>query len=133
MEHPRWNDELKRYTMKVYTPEQAIMIREAMKMVSADDEKDLNASAPSDEDIAEIFDFPEAKSATISVVAEFDFDGDVTKAIGGDTYPWKDELNKKSFAFNKIPRAWPPTNSSDLTGTVWDRSLGRLSKPPTKN
>ena len=39
----RWNDSLKCYTAKVWTPEQAIMLREAMKMVSEQDEADLAA------------------------------------------------------------------------------------------
>ena len=37
-EVPRFNTELKTYTFKVYAPEQAIMVREAAKMVCAEDE-----------------------------------------------------------------------------------------------
>ena len=44
-----------------------------MKMVSEEDEADL-ASAPTDEDIAEVFNFEEAKSVDIQVIAEFDKD-----------------------------------------------------------
>ena len=98
---PRWNDELKVYTAKIYTAEQAIMIREAQKMVSAEDEADL-ANALTDEEIVEVFDFPEAKPAAINIIAEFAKDGEDTIAIGGTTYPWKDTLTEKGFKFDRV-------------------------------
>ena len=67
----RWNDEIKLYTAKVYTPEQVIKIRECMKTVSKDDEADLTESAPTDDEIFEVFDFDERKSVDIRIIAEF--------------------------------------------------------------
>ena len=67
-EVPRFNEELKKYTYKVYSPEQAIMLREQAKMVSALDEKAFNESAPTDEEIRAVFDFPEFKGVVIHKV-----------------------------------------------------------------
>ena len=67
-EYLRFNFELKEYTTRVYTPEQAILVREAAKTVSAECETALNESAPSDEDIYEIFNFPELKAPDITKV-----------------------------------------------------------------
>ena len=83
----RWNDEptMKAYTGVVCTVEQAIMLREALKMVSAEDEKDVTANGPTDEEIAAVFDFPEANTADIDIIKSFDLDGEDTVAIGKDT------------------------------------------------
>jgi len=45
-EHLRFNTELKLYTAKVYSPEQAIMVREAAKMVCDEDEVTPRLSVP---------------------------------------------------------------------------------------
>ena len=71
-----------------------------MKMVSEEDEADL-ATAPTDEDIAEVFNFDEAKSVDIQVIAEFDKDGENMVAIGGTTYPFKDILVLHGFQFDR--------------------------------
>ena len=82
------------------------MIREAMKMVSEQDEADL-ADAPTDEEIADVFDFEDANPVNINIVAEFNMNGDVTKAIGGATYAFKDLLTKKGFEFDRaITKMW---------------------------
>ena len=100
MEVMRWNTELKTYRAKIYSAKQAKMIRDAMKAVSADDEEDLETNGPTDEDIDQVFDFEEYKPAEISIILEFELDGEMTKAIGGMTFPWKDILQEIGFTFS---------------------------------
>ena len=115
VENLRWNDQLKLYTAKVFTPEQAVMIREAMKMVAAEDEADLQATAPTDEDISDIFDFPEAKSTDIDMIASIEVDGDEKTAIGGDTYAFKDLIKKAGFEFDGTKMMWLAPVDTDTT------------------
>ena len=102
----RWNDEMKLYTAKVYTPEQVIKIRESMKTVSKEGESDLTESAPTDDEIFEVFDFDERKSVDIRIIAEFNHDGENTVAIGGATYPFKNILMKEGFEFDGVTTYW---------------------------
>ena len=48
----------------------------------------LALGADPDEDIAEVFNFEEAKSVDIQLIAEFDKDGENMVAICGTTYPF---------------------------------------------
>ena len=105
-ERVRWNDELKKFTAKVCTPEQVIMIREAMKMVSEKDEEDLNESAPTDEDIADVFDFAEVKSTTINIIECIDVNGEEKKAIAGATYQFKTKITNAGFNFDRTINMW---------------------------
>ena len=114
------------------------MVREAMKMVSEQDEKDLNETAPSDEDIAEIFNFPEAKSTAIAIINEVDNDN---MGIAGDTFPFKEYIKDAGFIFNRDKttcgwRPWAPTSRrsrrcSTSTGSMW-RSTTRQPRPRTR-
>ena len=76
-----------------------------MKMVSEEDEADL-ATAPTEEDIAEVFNFDEAKSVDIQLIAEFDQYGENMVAIGGTTYPFKDILVFHGFQFDRTMHFW---------------------------
>ena len=58
IERARWNDEIVKYTLRAWSVEQAIMYGEALKMVSAEAEADINKFGPTDDQIAEVFDFP---------------------------------------------------------------------------
>ena len=111
----RWNDEpsIKAYTGPISTVEQAIMLREALKMVSPEDEKDIIANGPTDEEIAAVFDFPEVKTAHIEIVKSFDLDGEDTVAIGKDTYVWKNILDKKGFKFEFVTKMWHAPAGTD--------------------
>ena len=111
----RWNDELKVYTAPVHTYEEAIMVREAMKMVSEKDEEDLMESAPTDEDIGEIFTFPEVKDTTISIINEFDVDGNTNIAIAGSTYPFKDMIKDNGFTFHRDGQMWIAPLGTDIS------------------
>ena len=112
----RWNDEMKIYTGKVWTPEQAIKVREAMKMVSEEDEADLTdgvPGVPTDEEIYDVFDFEQAKSVDIQLIAEFDNDGEETVAVGGCTFAWKDVLMEHGFEFDGRTRMWHAPAGTD--------------------
>ena len=111
----RWNDELKVYTAPVHTYEEAIMVREAMKMVSEKDEEDLMEAAPTDEDIGEIFNFPEAKDTTISIINEFDVDGDAKVAIAGTTFPFKEMIKEYGFTFHRDTNMWIAPIGTDIS------------------
>ena len=97
-------------------------------MVSEEDEADL-ATAPTDEDIAEVFNFEEAKSVDIQVIAEFDKDGENMVAIGGTTYPFKDILVFHGFQFDRTTMFWlapAGTDTEDIETMMLD---GRLRLP----
>ena len=94
----RFNDETKLYSVKVANVKTAIAVRESMKMVSAEDEKDLDATAPTGEDINEIFDFEEAHSNVINIIGSIDLNGTDT-TLG-----------------SKVPRSISRTSSRKLTG-----------------
>lgn len=115
----RWNtaSEGGSYTARVNTVEEAILVREAMKMVSEQDENDLNESGPTDEDIAAVFDFEEAKSTTITIVKQFTVNDEIKKAIAGDSYPFKDHIKDAGFSWNPELSMWlapPDTETEDL-------------------
>ena len=84
-ERLRWNDELKLYTAKVYTPEQAIMVLDNMREVSEECEKSL-ADISVDESI-----FDDAKEATITMFP-LEVEGTMMLALAGTAYPWGDML-----------------------------------------
>ena len=88
------------------------MVREAMKMVSEQDEKDLNETAPSDEDIAEIFNFPEAKSTAIAIINEV---GDDNMGIAGDTFPFKEYIKDAGFMFDRDKIMWVAPMGTDIS------------------
>ena len=103
----KWNDELKLFTGQVHSAEEAIKVREAMKMVSEPDEKELTATGPTDEEIAAVFDFPEVDEVNINIIESFvTDDGEDTKAIGGNTYPWHQPLKALGFKFSRITMMW---------------------------
>ena len=91
------------------------MVREAMKMVSEKDEQDLMESAPTDEDIGEIFTFPEVKDTTISIINEFDVDGNANIAIAGSTYPFKDIIKDNGFTFHRDGQMWIAPLGTDIS------------------
>ena len=99
-ERLRWNDELKLYTAKVYTPEQAIMVLDNMREVSEECEKSL-AHISVDESI-----FDDAKEASITMFP-LEVDGKMTLAVGGTTFPWGDKLKKEKFSFEHIVNGEP--------------------------
>ena len=111
----RWNDAVKFFTATVHTVEEAIMVREAMKMVSEEDEKDLLETAPTDEDIEEIFNFPEAKDTTISIISEVDIDGEPMMALAGFTYPFKDDIKEVGFNFYGANNMWIAPVGTDIS------------------
>lgn len=81
--------------------------------VSEQDEEDL-ATAPTDEEIAEIFNFSQAKSTSIDIIIEFENDGNTTVAIGGATYPWKDILTEKGFKYDRAgTQLWHAEEGTD--------------------
>ena len=91
------------------------MVREAMKMVSEEDEKDLLETAPTDEDIEEIFNFPEAKDTTISIISEVDIDGEPMMGLAGFTYPFKDDIKKVGFNFYGPTSMWIAPVGTDIS------------------
>ena len=117
IEPMRWNNELKTYRAKIYSSKQAKMLRDTMKMLSPDDGNDLDTNGPTDEDIDEVFDFEERKLAEISIILEFELDGEMTKAIGGMTFPWKETLQEAGFIFSfqtKMYHAPVDTDTDDI-------------------
>ena len=77
-----------------------------MKMVSPEDEKDIQESGPTDEDIEKIFDFPEAHSITINIIASTSIDGEDKTVIEGPTFQFKTPITKKGFKFDRTINAW---------------------------
>ena len=77
-----------------------------MKMVSAEDEKDLDATAPTDEDINEIFDFEEAHSNVINIIGSVDLNGTDNVGIKGATFDFKDELKKADWSWDTDSKCW---------------------------
>ena len=61
-------------------------------------QKTLNEEGPTDDDIYEIFDFPERKSVDIDKVP-FTFDSKEVIGFGGATYPFKTDLKNCGFEF----------------------------------
>ena len=97
----RWNDEIKAYRLRAWSVEQAILYREAMKMVSEEDEADINKTAPTDEEIAEVFNFPEAKELGIQKMP-LTIDGQEMIGFGGTTVAFKDEFKELGFSFHNV-------------------------------
>ena len=118
----RWNDEFKLYSAKVYTAVQAGKILEAMRMVSAEDEKDLE-----DVTIDDII-FANANPAQVTIFP-IEVDGKLNTAIAGSTYPFKKILTDAGFTFHNTvngehgvqlwlredPEAQPEVDVADLT------------------
>ena len=96
----RWNDEFKLYSAKIYTAAQAQLVLDAMREVSAEDAKDL-ANVTVDESI-----FDDANSAAITMFPII-LEGELTLAIGGTTYPFKDILKKEGFEFKHLVNDQP--------------------------
>jgi len=95
----RFNDEIRLYRAKVYSVEQAIMIREVMQSISKEDAADL-ASSPTDDEIREVFNFPEVNVPVINIISSMVFDGKEKLAIKGTTYAWrKQQLKDAGFEF----------------------------------
>ena len=94
-ERVRWNDELKTYTARVSTYEQACMVLEAMRMVSEADEKDLK-EVEVDESIFE------GASPTEIKMFPLEVEGEMKEAIAGTTYPFKTILKAAGFAFHNM-------------------------------
>ena len=124
METTRWNDELKVYRLRAWSVEQAIMYREAMKMVSEEDEADINKTAPTDEEIAEVFNFPEAKELGIHKMP-VTIAGQEMIGFGGTTVAFKDEFKERGFSFHRnvindaLVQLWVApidTDTTDLEG-----------------
>jgi hypothetical protein len=93
----RWNDELKVYTVRVYTIKQATMILEKMRKLPGCD-KDLPTEA--DESV-----FENAKPTEINIVPMLVHDGPTSQnqdmiALQGATYPFKDYIKGKGFTFH---------------------------------
>jgi hypothetical protein len=99
-EYLRFNDELKLYTAKVYTIEQAEMVLDAAKQVSPEDEKCL-AGVTVDPTI-----FDGATEASVKMFP-LEVDGELNYAIGGSTYPWGKVLEKAGFGFKHIVNGEP--------------------------
>ena len=94
----RWNDELKVYTVKVYTTKQARMLLKAARELEGGEE-DL----PDDID-AEIFDG--AKSAAVDIVP-MTIEEEEVFAVGGTTFPFKETLKELGFTyFNDDGMSW---------------------------
>jgi hypothetical protein len=86
----RWNDELKVYTVKVYTATQARLLLKAARALEGGEE-DLP------EDIDESV-FDGANAASIAVVPHT-IDGEEMVGCIGTTYAWKDELKERGFKY----------------------------------
>lgn len=99
-ERLRWNDELKVYTAKIYNAIQAKLLLEQQKMVSAEDEADLEDTVV-DESV-----FENAKPCELAMFP-IEVDGTMMGAVSGPTYPWGDELTEKGFAFKHIVNGQP--------------------------
>ena len=67
-------------------------------VVRARRQKTLNEEGPTDEDIFEIFDFPERKSVDIDKVP-FTLESEEVIGFGGATYPFKDDFHAAGFKF----------------------------------
>jgi len=96
-ERLRWNDELKLYTARVYTATQARRLLAAAKTLDGGD-KDLP------EDIDESV-FEEATAAHVTLFPITVHEGPTSQsqemlAASGMTYPFKDGLKSRGFAFN---------------------------------
>ena len=113
----RWNDDLKMYMARVYSIEQAIMLRDSAKMVSKEDEQDLDENGPTDEDITGMFDFAEykAKDFDFKIIKEVELDGKMTQGVGGYTFLFKDDLEALEFQFSYKTRLWHGPTDTDLT------------------
>ena len=116
-EKPRWNEDLGMYMAKVYSVEQAMMMRDAAKMVSKEDEDDLTKNGPTNEDIADIFDFDQykAKDFDIKIIKELELDGQMTQGVGGYTFLWKQDLEALQFQFSYNTHLWHGPTDTDLT------------------
>ena len=93
----RWNDELKLYTVRVYTIKQATMILEKMRKLPGCD-KDLPTEI--DESV-----FENAKPTDINIISMVVHEGPTTQnqnmiALQGATYPFKDYIKGKGFTFH---------------------------------
>ena len=92
----------------MYTVKQAEKVLDALKQSSPEHEADL-ANVTVD---PEIFNFPEVKSTAINAISALESEGVAYFAFGGQSYAWKDDLNRKGFKFN--------TNISDVYGVqMW--------------
>lgn len=123
-ERLKWNDDIKMYHAKLYSYEQAAMVLQASKMVSADDERDL-ANVSFDRSM---FRVPQMHIFPLEL--DTTEDGKVLHtAIAGDTYPWKDTLKEAGFtackALNGVEgaRGWlrkdPENEDQEATGVKY--------------
>lgn len=99
-ERLRWNDEVKLYTVRVYTYEQAVMVLEHMRMVSELDEKDLK-----DVEVDEAI-FENANATDIKMFP-LEVEGEMNEAIAGTTYPFKSVLKEAGFTFHNMVNEQP--------------------------
>ena len=90
----RWTDDVKLYSAKIYTYEQAVMVLDAMRQVSEQDEKDL-ADVKVDATI-----FEDANEAKITILP-IEVDGELNLAVGGTTYPFAKKIKDEGFQFHK--------------------------------
>ena len=88
------------YTAKIYNVTQAKLILEQQKMVSAEDEADLE-DAVVDESV-----FDDANPCDLAMFP-IEVDGAMMGAVQGPTYPWGDELTEKGFKFQNIVNGQP--------------------------
>ena len=96
-ERLRWNDELKLYTVRVYTATQARKLLAVLKELDGG-EKDLP------DDIDETV-FTDASPTDITVFPITVHEGPTSQnqamiAVAGSTYPFKDTLKERGFAFS---------------------------------
>ena len=105
--------------MPAWSVEQAIMYREALKMVSPEAEADINKTGPTDDEIAEVFNFPEAKELGITKMP-VTIDGEEMIAFGGTTIAFKDVFKEHGFKFvkvidDKVVQLWVAPIDTDTT------------------
>ena len=102
----RFNDDSKLYSAKMANVKTAIAVREAMKSVSPEDEKDLNETAPTDQEIMEIFDFPEAQSNVINIISSLELNGVENVGIQGTTFDFKDDIKNAGWQWDQDAKFW---------------------------
>ena len=94
----RWNDELKVYTAKVYTPKQGQLVLDAIRTIDDKHEEDL-ADETIDESVFEEANAAHIVSFPITVNEGVTSHDEECFALGGNTYPFKEELKERGFIF----------------------------------
>jgi hypothetical protein len=77
-----------------------------MKSVSPEDQKDLEETAPTDEEIMAIFDFPEAKSNVINIIGSVELNGVDYVGIQGATFDFKDDIKNAGWQWDQDAKFW---------------------------